>query len=620
MTRFSGTAGRPAAVGSARAEEVARQRDLRPLKHLWPYIRPYKGTMLAAATALVIAAATLLTLGFGLRKLVDEGFSSGDAALLDQAVVVMLGVVVVLAGASYARFFLVSWLGERVVADVRKAVYNRILTLSPAFFEMAKTGEVLSRLTTDTTVLQVVVGSSASIALRNTLLLIGGLVLLIVTSPKLTGFVLLVVPLVVVPIIVFGRRVRRLSRASQDRVADVGAYVEESLGAVRTVQAFTHEEVDRVSFGRRVEEAFGTAVERVRARALLTALVLLLVFGAISVILWIGGRDVLAGEISPGELSAFIFYAVIVAGAVGAVSEVLGDLQRAAGAAERLIDLLQTEPEIAAPTNPEPLPPGEGALRFEEVSFSYPARPGQSALQGISFSVAPGETVALVGPSGAGKSTVFQLLLRFYDPQSGRLTIEGTDLRRLDPVALRGVLALVSQEPVVFSDDVMENIRYGRPDASDDEVREAAVTAGCAEFIEALPEGYQTFLGEKGVRLSGGQRQRIAIARALLRDPRVLLLDEATSALDSESERLVQAGLERLMRQRTTLVIAHRLSTVMKADRILVIDQGRIVQSGSHAALMSEPDGLYARLAALQFDQGRALAEAGEAYGSVAAK
>lgn len=621
MTRFGGTAGRPATVGRAAAEEeVAKQRDLRPLKHLWPYIKPHGRIVAAAAVALVVAAGTLLGLGVGLRKLVDEGFRSGDAALLDQAVLVMLGVVVILAAASYARFFLVSWLGERVVADIRKAVYSRTLSLSPAFFELAKTGEVLSRLTTDTTVLQVVVGSSASIALRNTLLFIGGLALLIITSPKLTGFVLLVVPLVVLPILVFGRRVRRLSRASQDRVADVGAYVEESLGAVRTVQAFTHEKQDKARFGERVEEAFATAVERIRARALLTALVLLLVFGAISVILWIGGRDVMAGEISPGELSAFIFYAVIVAGSVGAISEVLGDLQRAAGAAERLIDLLHTEPEIKAPDNPEPLPPGEGALNFEEVRFSYPARPGQSALEGLSFAVTPGETLALVGPSGAGKTTVFQLLLRFYDPQEGRLTIEGTDLRRLDPVDLRGALALVPQEPVIFSEDVLENIRYGRPDASDEEVREAAATAGCAAFVEALPQGYRTFLGEKGVRLSGGQRQRIAIARALLRDPRILLLDEATSALDSESERLVQAGLERLMSDRTTLVIAHRLSTVMKADRILVIDHGHIVQSGTHASLMTERDGLYARLAALQFDQGHALIDVDPVPTPVAAK
>ncbi len=620
MTRFGGTAGRPTAIGPAAGEEVARQRDLRPLKYLWPYLKPYSGTMLAAGAALVIAAGTLLTLGFGLRKLVDEGFRSDDAALLDQAVLVMLGVVVVLAGASYARFFLVSWLGERVVADIRKAVYSRTLSLSPAFFELAKTGEVLSRLTTDTTVLQVVVGSSASIALRNTLLFFGGLTLLIVTSPKLTGFVLLVVPLVVLPILIFGRRVRRFSRASQDRVADVGAYVEESLGAVRTVQAFTHEAADRAQFGQRVEEAFTTAVERIRARALLTALVLLLVFGAISIILWIGGRDVMAGEISPGELSAFIFYAVIVAGSVGAISEVLGDLQRAAGAAERLIDLLQTEPEITAPEDPLPLPDGGGSLTFDEISFSYPARPGQSALQAISFSVKPGETVALVGPSGAGKSTVFQLLLRFYDPQAGRLQIEGTDLRRVDPIELRSVLALVPQEPVIFSDDVLENTRYGRPEASDEEVRRALQLAGCADFVDALPQGARTFLGEKGVRLSGGQRQRIAIARALLRDPRVLLLDEATSALDSESERLVQAGLERLMRDRTTLVIAHRLSTVMKADRILVIDQGRIVQSGSHAALMTESKGLYARLAALQFDQSRALAASDPAVPPIAAK
>ncbi len=598
----AGTGRREAAGEPERRRGISGYGDFRGLRVLRGLIAPYRLQVAGALLALVVAAATVLVFGSGLRWLVDKGFRGGNAALLDQALLAMLGVVILLSAATFARAYLVSWIGERIAADIRRRVFDNVLELSPAFYETTPTGEVLSRLTADTTLLQAIVGSSASMALRNLLLFAGGTVMMAVTSPKLTGLVALVVPIVVGPAVYFGRRVRRLSRLSQDRVGDVGAYVEETLNAVRTVQAFGHQAIDRERFADRVQEAFRTAARRVGARSALSATVILLVFGAIGVILWIGGHDMLAGRITPGELSAFVFYAVVVAASVGVLSEFMGDLQRAAGAGERLFELMQARPEISVPAEPEALPsPAQGAIAFEDVRFFYPSRPDRPALDGFSLEIAPGETVALVGPSGAGKTTVFQLLLRFYDPQAGVVRLDGVDLRRADPAEVRARTGLVPQEPVIFAADADDNIRYGRPGADQAEVRAAAEAAAASGFLDRLPEGFNTHLGEKGVRLSTGQRQRIAIARAILRDPSVLLLDEATSALDSESERAVQQALDRLMAGRTTLIIAHRLATVLKADRIVVMDHGRIVASGSHAQLVKE-DGLYARLAALQFD------------------
>jgi len=602
----------PSPLQQARSSDRPRGSSLAVLKLLWRYLRPYRVQTLGAMAALTVAAGGVLGIGFALRHLVDAGFATGDAAQLDRTVLLLLGVVVLLAIATYARFSLVSWIGERVVADLRRAVYDRVVRLSPAFFEVTKTGEILSRLTTDTTLLQVVVGSSVSVALRNLLLFVGGSALLVVTSPKLAGLVFLVVPAVVLPILVFGRRVRRLSRDSQDRVAEIGTRVDETLSAIRTVQAFTHEARESARFAAAAEGAFATAVLRIRARAWLTALVILLVFGAVSLILWTGGHDVVAGRLTGGELSAFVFYAIVVAGAVGALSEVIGDLQRAAGAMERLVELLETEPAIKAPARPTPLPlPAKGAVALEAVAFRYPAQPERPTLDGLSFAVAPGERVAIVGPSGAGKTTIFQLLLRFYDPQAGRLAFDGLDLRDLDPLALRAQIGLVPQEPVIFSGTALENIRYGRPEATLEDVRAAAEAAQALDFLERLPQGLETYLGERGVRLSGGQRQRVAIARALLKNPPLLLLDEATSALDAESERAVQLALDRLMVGRTTLVIAHRLATVLKADRILVLDQGRLVEQGTHQVLVRQ-GGLYARLAQLQFEDASDAAKAAQ--------
>lgn len=572
-----------------------------PARALLHLLAPYRQRVIIAAIALVLAAGAMLAVGQGLRTVIDKGFSAGDPAWLDRSLAAMFGVIVLLAVATYLRFYNVSWLGERVTADIRRRVFDHLLSLPPAWFEAGRTGEVISRLTSDTTQIENVVGSSLSIALRNALLLVGGLVMLFTTSIKLTLLTLAGVPLVVTPIVVFGRKVRRLARESQDRVAELGNRIDETIHEIRIVQAYGHEDADRQDFGRRVEDSFATARQRVASRAKLVAAVLLLVFGAIAFILWVGGHDVLAGRLSAGELSAFVFYAAIVAGSIGALSEVWGELQRAAGATERLMEILATAPAIQAPARPRPFPtPARGAIAINGVRFHYPSRPDTPALNDFSLAVQPGETVALVGPSGSGKSTVFQLLLRFYDPETGQLAIDGVPLAEADPLALRRHIALVSQEAVIFAASVADNVRYARPEASFDEVQAACRAAFADEFIAGLPQGYDTDLGERGVRLSGGQRQRIAIARAILADRPVLLLDEATSALDAESERMVQQALDGLMRQRTTVVIAHRLATVQKADRIVVMDGGRIVQQGSHADLIAA-DGLYARLARLQF-------------------
>jgi len=574
---------------------------LRTLARLRSFLRPYRLQVAGAAVALLVAAGAVLAVGQGLRSVVDHGLRAGGGAELDRTLALMLGIVVVMAVATYTRFYFVSWLGERVAADLRRAVFDHLLRLPPEFFELTRTGEVISRLTNDTTLLETVIGSSASMAVRNALLLIGGIAMLALTSAKLTLLVLLGVPLVVVPIVLFGRRVRRLARESQDRLGDVGAYVDEALHEIRTVQAYGHEAVDRRRFGERVEEAFATALRRIRQRAGLIGAVIVLAFGAVGVILWIGGHDVLAGRISGGDLSAFVFYAVLVASSVGALSEVAGDVQRAAGASERLFELLAVEPAIRAPEVPVPLPtPARGTIAFADVTFSYPSRPDAPALAELSLEVRAGEKVALVGPSGAGKTTVFQLLLRFYDPQSGAVRIDGIDLRHADPGELRRRLALVPQDPVIFAASVLENVRYGRPEATDAAVRAACDAAYASEFIDRLPDGYASFLGERGVRLSGGQRQRLAIARAILADRPILLLDEATSALDAQSERMVQLALERLMAGRTVLIIAHRLATVRHVDRIVVLDAGRVVAEGDHARLLVASP-LYARLASLQF-------------------
>jgi ATP-binding cassette subfamily B protein len=587
--------------------DASRKGSLAALKGLLPFLAPYRRQFVLAGIALLFAAGATLAIPAAFKQMIDLGFGAAAGARsirhVDATFLALFGVAAVLGVATAARFYMVSWLGERVTADVRSAVYRHVVHQSPEFFETTQTGEVLSRLTADTTLIQAVVGTSISLALRNTLLFLGGLVMLFVTSAKLTAIILALLVAVILPIVLFGRRVRKLSRDSQDRIADASALAGEILNAMPTVQAYTHEQIEAERFGASVEGAFGAAMQRIRARSLLTMLAIVLVFGTIVFVLWLGAHAVLEGTMTGGDLGQFILYASIVAGSIGALAEVMGEAQRAAGATERLLELLAARSDIRNPAHPRPLPARSSngaALSLHDLTFAYPSRQDTAALDHVSLAIRPGETVAVVGPSGAGKTTLFQLLLRYYDPQSGSITLDGVDIRDLDLHTLRGAIGIVPQDTVIFSADAMENIRYGRPEASDEEVIAVAKMAAAHEFIERLPQGYRSFLGERGVRLSGGQRQRIAIARALLKNPPLLLLDEATSALDAESERLVQGALEAAMVGRTTVIIAHRLATVQRADRIVVMEDGRVVETGTHASLVAM-GGIYANLAALQF-------------------
>ena len=577
------------------------RRPLTALAALWPHARRYRGLIAAWLGFLALSSTATLSLPVAVRYMIDGGFGSEDPAAIDRYFAALLGVALVLAFATAARFYFVSLLGERVAADLRRRVYERLMTLDQAFFERTRTGELISRLSADTELLRTVVGSSASVALRSVVTLSGSAIMLAVTSPRLAGLAAIGIPLTVLPIVLFGRRVQKRSRESQDRTADANARAGETLNAMHTVQSYARESYEAQRFGGAVEAAFASARRRVRTQALLTAVVITLVFGAITAVLWLGAKDVAQGTLSAGVLSQFVLYAVLGAGSVGALTEVWSEVQRAAGGMSRIGELLAEQPRVQAPARPRPMPqPLRGAIRFEGVRFHYPSRPDTPALDGFDLSLAPGERIALVGPSGAGKSTVLQLLLRFHDPEVGRITLDGVDLRELDPTELRARLALVPQDPVIFGANAFDNIRYGRLDASDADVVEAARAAEADGFLAALPAGYATYLGERGARLSGGQQQRIAIARAVLKDAPILLLDEATSALDAQSERAIQTALERLMQDRTSLVIAHRLATVLNADRIIVMDKGRIVASGRHAELVAQ-GGLYAELARLQF-------------------
>jgi ATP-binding cassette subfamily B protein len=575
---------------------------LRPLLALAPYVARYRGRAILAFISLTIAAITTLIVPVAVRRMIDFGFTPEGIAMINSYFSVMIAAVAVLAGASASRYYLVMTVGERIVADLRRDVFAHLISLSPSFFDSARSGELVSRLTADTTQIKSAVGASVSIALRNLMLFIGATTMMVITSPRLSGFVLLAIPVIVIPLVAFGRWVRRLSRNAQDTLADASAYASELIGAIRTVQAYTSERLANTRFGREVEQAYEAARSSTRARAVLTLIIIFIVFSSVVVILWVGSHDVLTGSISPGRLGQFILYTAFAATGLGQLSEVWGEISAASGAAERLFEILRVKPGIAAPTSPRALPvPTRGDVGFENVSFAYPARPNVMAVDGVSLSVRAGEKVAIVGPSGAGKSTLFHLLLRFYDPAAGTISLDGVPIKEADPREVRARIALVPQDSVVFAASARENIRFGRPDARDAEVERAADLAHAAEFLRRLPGGFEAQLGERGVTLSGGQRQRIAIARAILRDAPLLLLDEATSALDAESETLVQTALEELMRHRTTLVIAHRLATVLSCDRIMVMDQGRIVEQGTHAELVAA-NGLYARLARLQFE------------------